>query len=100
MCFVLVLVLISSRISSRDIHIVPRGDTKAVGSSHASAYHSLATSETRARAAIVEIKSACLEHGSFLVKEYDAILSPSLLDRTLDAERTFFARDCLMKDPI
>jgi isopenicillin N synthase-like dioxygenase len=53
---------------------------------------SLATSETRARSAIVdEIKSACLEHGFFLVKDYGAILSPSLPKRALDAARTFFA---------
>ena len=68
---------------------------------------SLATSQIRERAAIVEeIKSACLEHGFFLVKDYDAILPPSLPDRTLDAARTFFAlpeiskRACFKADHI
>lgn len=59
---------------------------------------SLATSQTRGRAAIVdEIRSACLEHGFFLVKDYDAILPPSLPERTLDAARTFFALPELTK---
>ena len=68
---------------------------------------SLATSETRGRAAIVdEIKSACLEHGFFLVKDYSEILPPSLPERTLDAARCFFAmpeptkRACFKKDHI